>query len=118
MDKIKFVTIPILILIPLMYFGSRHNYSNGKSNYQKFYEDSIAGELTYIGIKNHGVEIRLKNSSDAHVFYPLSDEVLNDGQIFQNFAEKGDFVSKKSSTDTLLLIKNNRVYKFNSIIIE
>lgn len=81
-------------------------------NYKKFNEAKIQGKLTLVEIINHGCGFQVDGNTDIFVFYPYFNEQLNDNKDFIDIAKPGDGVIKQPYSDTLFLIKSNKIYKY------
>ena len=72
----------------------------------------IVGVIQRVQITLKQSGITLKGSNQEFVFSPITDKKLNGGNIFIDFAEKGDSVIKKANSDTLILIKSGKRYYY------
>ena len=84
-----------------------------KKNYEKFYSANIDSQIKSVKIANHGTMITLIDG-ESYIFYPYTDEDLNDRNKFNYTVKRGDQIIKPSNSDTLLLItsKGNLKYTF------
>jgi len=104
---IVFVVIGIVYLVFAQYFGNK----NALKRFDVFFNSNLRGEIQKIGIKHHGVSLKMNNDENEYVFYPITSE-LNDKKVFNYFANVGDSIIKPNNTDTLILNKQNKRYKF------
>jgi len=77
----------------------------------KFDNSKIDGVLKDVYIKHHGVGFKLTNVNEEFVFYPYTSE-LNDNKVFDQLAKGGDRIIKSQNSDTLILISNDKEYKY------
>ena len=84
----------------------------GQENYALFMSHDIVGVIQRVQITLKQSGITLKGSNQEFVFSPITDKKLNGGNIFIDFAEKGDSVIKKANSDTLILIKSGKRYYY------
>lgn len=104
---IVFVAIGIIYLVFAQYWGSR----SALKRFDVFFNSNLNGEIQKIGIKHHGVSLKMNNDENEYVFYPYTSD-LNDKNVFNYFANAGDSIIKPFNTDTLILIKQNKRYKY------
>jgi hypothetical protein len=102
-----FVVIGIFYLLFAQFVGNR----NAVKRFDEFFNSNLNGEIQKIGIKHHGVALKINNEENEYVFYPYTSD-LNDKNVFNYFANVGDTILKPSNTDTLILIKQNKRYKY------
>jgi hypothetical protein len=95
-----------------VYVGGRYSERVAQDNFRVFDQAPVRGVLAKVDIRNHGVGIVLKERPGWLVFYPRTDKRLNQGKHFHLWAEPGDFISKPAYSDTLRLMKGNRVYQY------
>lgn len=112
---IKKVYIPfiitLIIVILYYYFSGRNPQIEAKENFRHFNESNLKEKLTSIDYYARGVKITFKNNK--YVFYPITSP-LNDNNIFEGIAEKGDSIYKKPFQKILVLKKKNgKEYKFS-----
>ncbi|WP_430614139.1 hypothetical protein [Flavobacterium sp. JP2137] len=103
----------LIILVPICIWMQKKAIERGKEFFLKFYSAEINSPLEAVRIVNHGAGISLKDGQEF-VFYPYTNKVLNDNDIFDYTAEKGDIIIKPAYSDTLFLIKKDvkRAYLF------
>ena len=106
----------IIILFIVAYIGHIYSINVGNKTFSQFNSSEINGVITYIGIKYRGAAFRIEKNPIMQVFYPITDKRLNGGHIFDNFAEIGDTIIKHAYSDTLYLIKGNKMYKYEFAI--
>jgi hypothetical protein len=76
-----------------------------------FNSSHIHGKIEKVFIISKGTALKLVNDSVTYVFYPMTSP-LNDNQIFDGFATKGDSVIKSAHSDTLKLLKGDKAYLY------
>lgn len=105
-----FIGVGILILSFLAYqsFSVRQK---GKKEFEVFYTSDLNGEISSIATSVGAVYFKLNNASVKYVFFPRTSE-LNNNQIFEYVATKGDKVIKPAYSDTLKLVKGDKVYLY------
>jgi hypothetical protein len=104
---IVFVVIGIVYLVFAQFLGNR----NAVKRFDVFFNSNLKGEIQKIGIKHHGVSLKMNNDENEYVFYPYTSD-LNDKNVFNYFANACDSIVKPINTDTLILIKQNKRYKY------
>ena len=97
----------------IKFFAIPYTDKQWATNYKTFNEANIFGRLDKIGIKNHGTNLKLTNSTNEFVFYPYTYNKLNDSEIFEEFAEKGDSIIKPAFSEILVLFKNDKAYEYS-----
>jgi hypothetical protein len=110
-SKIVLVCIGVLLL-SLWYYWGKVMDKNISKEYDQFFNSNLNGIIEKVSIKYHGSSFSLKGNNKEYVFYPYTDERLNNGKVFENFANKGDSILKPSQSDTLILVKQTKVYKY------
>lgn len=80
--------------------------------FTRFDNANINGKLEYAKIGYHGSVFKIEGIEKEFVFYPYTNNELNDNKLFNNVAEKGDFIIKERHSDTLKLMKKNRAYLY------
>ncbi len=104
--------ILILILLILGYFGRRYSNEVGAKTYSQFNNSNIYGAISHLRIKYRGVAFMINGNQTEFIFYPITDKFLNAGHIFDHFAQIGDTILKAAYSDTLYLIKNKKIFKY------
>lgn len=100
------------IFLIYLFIGKNYMTRKAELNFGVFNTVEIKGLLVYVNIVNKGVGFNIKNDSHTFVFYPLTDQNLNDSHIFNYFAKPGDSIFKAAYSDTLYLFKNDKVYRY------
>lgn len=108
--KIAIILSPFVIL--LMWYSNKYSTSIGVKHFTYFDSSNIDGIISTVKIINQGAGFTLKNKIAPFVFYPVTDNLLNDGFIFHLFAEPGDSLVKRAYSDTLYLYKGFKVYRY------
>jgi hypothetical protein len=89
------------------YFGGKRT----KQEFLKFDNSEINGIIKEIYIKHHCTGFKVGENNEDFVFYPYTSD-LNDRKIFSHIAKPGDRLIKSQNSDTLILIANNKKYKY------
>jgi hypothetical protein len=101
-------SVVITLLKTSLYFQSEHDLKL----FQEFNRASLNGKLYSVSTEQKGTAIRVAGIPQKLIFYPRTDEKLNKGHFFNNFAEVGDSVKKARYNDTLFLIKGKAKYLY------
>ena len=99
--------IAIIYILTANYFGSRQI----KQDFLIFDKSEIDGLINDVYIKHHGVGFTIVGENEEFIFNPKTSE-LNDNKIFDHLAKSGDRVFKRQNSDTLILITNDKEYKY------
>lgn len=110
---IKIVLILFIILIPVGIWIQYQAINKGKKHFEVFNAADIDNYIESVRIAYKGTEIKLDDGREF-IFYPITDNNLNSGNIFNYTAEKGDKIVKKPYGNIVYLLKNNEklAYKF------
>lgn len=114
MSKRKMIMIAfilVLVVTGYVYFGGSYTRDRGKQFYSTFNSSDLRGEIEKIYIAYKGVALKLNDDSTTYIFYPVTSQ-LNDNNIFDNVAEKGDKIIKPAYSDTLKLVKRDKIYLY------
>jgi len=102
-----FLLITIAILL---YYGGIYTEKQYVKNFEKFNQNNLNDTIINSDIRAKGVGLILER--DTLIFYPKTSN-LNDNNIFNYTAKKGDIVIKKPFQDTLTLkTKDGSIYKY------
>lgn len=104
---IIFSVVAVIYFMTANYFGSKRTMQD----FLKFDNSQIKGVINDLYIKHHGVGFKITPNNEEFVFYPYTSE-LNDNNIFDHFAKSGDSIIKMQNSDTLILIANDKKYKY------
>lgn len=104
---IIFGVIAAIYIMTANYIGSKRT----KQEFLKFDNSKIDGVLKDVYVKHHGVGFIITNINEEFVFYPYTSD-LNDNKIFDHLAKGGDRIIKSQNSDTLILISNDKEYKY------
>lgn len=85
--------------------------NQGVKHFEAFNAAEIDNRIESVRIAYKGTGMKLDDGREF-VFFPLSDERLNESRIFNYSAEKGDRVEKKAFSDTLYLYQDGRRLKY------
>lgn len=79
----------------------------GKKHFDVFNLAEIDTTIETVETAFKGTKIRLSDGRQF-VFFPFTDEILNNSSIFNFTAQEGDRLKKRIGADTLYLIKADR----------
>lgn len=107
--KYIFTSLVILILL-LLFYGIPRTDNKIKATFLKFDSADLNGKLESIYIKYHRDCIKLTDSDEEYIFssYPLYEGTKS----FAVLAKRGDTITKRPKSDTLLLSKAGKGYFF------
>jgi hypothetical protein len=88
-------------------FGSKRDLKQ----FDVFYTAELKGSIEQVNIKNHGIAFKLTNDINEYEFHPYTSD-LNENQIFDHLATQGDSLIKASKSDTIILVKSQKKYKY------
>lgn len=97
----------IILLVPIGIWMQMQGKERGRRHFETFYSAEIDSQIESVRIAYKGTGMKLSDGREF-VFYPFTDQGFNEGNIFNNTAEKEDKVGKKAYSDTLYLIKNDK----------
>lgn len=100
-----------MIVISYVFFGSNFEQKRGELFFNQFQGANLNGEVESVGVAYHSVSLKLLNDTNTYMFNPITSE-LNNNKPFQNFARRGDWVTKQPYVDTLVLRKDGRSYRY------
>lgn len=107
----KSIFIISFIIIGIIYIIFVTIYDNYRLNkhYKKYYQSNIIGAIYSKKVyMRSGFRITLKS---GEVFYVFPE--MNNLNHFENNVQPGDSIFKKAFTDTLLVQKNNKTYRYS-----
>jgi hypothetical protein len=104
---IAFGIIAVIYILTANYFGGKRT----KQEFLKFDNSEINGVIKDIYIKHHAVGFKISGDNEEYIFNPYTSD-LNDKKIFDHLAKSGDRIIKNKNSDTLILISNDRKYKY------
>lgn len=112
MQRKLFITwILILTCVTIFYFIPTQN-KKVKAEFDLFYLSRLSGKIIKIKEYSRGSNFALNNSQVEYSFYPYIDKQFNNDEIFQYIAKPGDSIFKEANSDTLFLIKGNKIYSY------
>jgi hypothetical protein len=108
----KYFIIIIIAIIACIYILIGGKYTKNKDNehFTQFNSDNINGEIEYVDFAYHGIQVKIKGYKLPYVFYPRHD--LHENKRFDDIAAPGDVIIKPAYSDTLKLIKKDKVLLF------
>ena len=111
--KKMFTVIGLLILIGfLIFIGIRYQDKKVKREFDLFHSSTLSGKIIKIDKYSRGSNFILDDNPTEFAFYPYIDKSLNNGEIFQYVCQLGDSIYKPAYSDTLVLIKGDKVYSY------
>lgn len=110
--KLILVIFTTMMVLVYLLTGRHYLERNFENNFKAFNKNNLEGVLTHVDIRYKGVGFKVDNNIHTYIFYPITDEKLNDGRIFNYFAEPGDSIYKPAYSDTLFLFKNGKAYRY------
>lgn len=113
MKKSLHIWIAIFVIIAIIYIFAAQKIGGNRELqfFVRFDTTDIQGKIDYAKIGHYGSVFKIEGIEEEFIFYPFTSE-LNSGNIFYNIAEKGDVVVKQAHSDTLRLMKNDKVYLY------
>ena len=102
----------LILFIAVIIWNINKNNQLGKTFFRDFDTANMDGVILQIERGYNGTLFQLDNDSKKYVFYPYLDKKLNESNNFLYTAEKGDSIIKPAYSDTLKLIKGNKVLKY------
>lgn len=112
MWKILIAVGLLLLIVGGILAGFLYQNNKYKKEFDIFYSSYISGKIIKIDKYSRGSNFVLENNPRKFSFYPYVDEHLNNNEIFQYLATPGDSIYKPAYSDTLLLIRGNRIYSY------
>ena len=110
MKKYVFIIV-IVIIICYLVIGIRYSKNKWKEHYEQFESSNIKGEIVKIEPAYKGIQFKMDDDNIEYVFYPSND--FRENKNFEDIAKRGDSIIKPSNSDTLKLIKKDKVYMFS-----
>ncbi|KGO90963.1 hypothetical protein [Flavobacterium subsaxonicum] len=105
---VAIIIIPIVYIIITQYYSSK----SATAQYHKFNSSTVEGIIDSVYFKNKQIAFKLLNSDEEYVFFPYASEYTG-GKTFDILAKRGSKVYKASFSDTLVLVADHNIYKFN-----
>ena len=105
----KMFLIGFFLILGILFIVYLSIYQDQRANihFETFCSAEIDSQIESVRIAYKGTGMKLSDGREF-VFYPYTDQNLNEGNIFNYTAEKEDKVVKKAYSDTLYLIKNDK----------
>lgn len=112
MNKPIIISILIALLVLLFVFGIPNTDRKLKVEHEKLKHSELNGTIQYLKIKYHRDCIKLDNNNDEFVFssHPCNND--SGSMRFSKLVTTGDRVIKKTLSDTLILVHNDRNFCF------
>jgi len=110
--KVLAMILAVIGLFLYLILGGIYVKRQSKKDFKDFNKAEINGKIVSIGIAHHKAIFKVNNDEQSFIFSPYVDDKLNAGKIFDLFARIGDRVIKHAGSDTLYLIRSEKVYKY------
>ena len=110
-NQIFFIIIFLIIAVIYVFIAQKQGAIENQKAYNRFYKTNINGKIENMEIGKYAAHIKIEGINDEFLFYPLTSKI-NNFEIFDRFAKKGDILEKPSYADTLKLIKNGKAYLY------
>lgn len=107
MKKMVIIGLFLFLGVVLVIFISVDQGQKANKHFEAFYSADIDSQIESVRIASKGTGMKLSDGR-GFVFYPFTDQDLNEGSIFNYTTEKEDRVIKNAYSDTLYLIKNDK----------
>ena len=107
MKKMVLIGFFSIIGVLLIVYLSIDQDQRANTHFEAFYSAEIDSKIESVRIAYKGTGMKLSDGREF-IFYPFTDENLNEGNIFNYTAENGDRVLKEAYSDTLYLVKENK----------
>ena len=101
-NKSIFFIAVLMIIVPLAIWMQFKTNQRAKKNFALFNETEIDAVVASVEIAHHGTLMSLEDGREF-IFYPITNQELNQSKKFNYTAEKGDKVHKAAYADTLYL---------------
>jgi hypothetical protein len=95
----------------LYFYSTKYGAKRDLKQFDIFFASELRGSIERVRIKNHGVAFKLNNDINEYVFHPTTSS-LNENHIFDHLAAQGDSLIKASMSDTIILVKDQKKYKY------
>jgi len=105
----RYVIVLVVMIFSLAVVSQVISRSKGRKLYKQFYQSEIRGTLENTSGSTGTTYFLIGNIE--YGFYPKTN-TLNEFKIFSRNAKAGDSIIKPAYTDTLMLIKKNKVYLY------
>ena len=109
--KVLLLTFIVVSLYLVGHFGQVYTNNLAKTDFKNFNSSLIKGRLVEKGITHHTVSFMVDNDTKRYVFYPKINS-SNESADFEYFSELGDSIIKRAFSDTLFLLKGNKLYRY------
>ncbi len=110
-NKIIFYFVLGVLTLTYILIAQKYGSKRDLKQFDKFFTAELRGSIEWVKIKNHGVAFKLNNNINEYVFHP-STSSLNENHIFDHFAAPGDSLIKASKSNTMILVKDQKKYKY------
>ena len=104
-----FIFIAIFLFV---FFGIPYQDRKVSSEFHEFYSNKIEGIIIDVEKLSRSSAFKINNSALSFNWFPYTNKSLNENEIFSRFASVGDSVFKAAYSDTLILFKNGKEYKY------
>jgi len=110
-NKIIFYSVLGVFILAYIFIAQKYGAKRDLKQFDIFFAAELRGSIERVKIKNHGVAFTLNNDINEYVFHP-STSSLNENHIFDHLAAPGDSLIKASKSDTMILVKDQKKYKY------
>mgnify|MGYP001108002435 CR=1 FL=1 len=104
--------ILFVIIIPVGFWMQNQAKYKGKKHFEVFNAADIDNRIESVRIAFKGTGVILDDGREF-IFYPITDNKLNKGSIFNYIAESGDTIKKRAFSDTIYLYKGDNILAYN-----
>ena len=82
-----------------------------KKRFAAFNNAAVNAPIEGINTADHGFAVQLRVKGSSYVFYPITSTGERLASDFVEMARVGDYVKKKSKSDTLYLMQRGTLHK-------
>lgn len=108
---IRFFAVGMLVMVPFAIWQQHRSIRLGKEHFAAFNAAELNDTIARVRAAHRGCGLMVRHDPVEYVFYPSTD-VANKRRRFRLTAKPGDVVRKGAYSDTLMLIKKERIYQF------
>jgi hypothetical protein len=101
----------IILLFLANYFARTYTANLFNKDFKNFNSTGINGHLIEKSITHHTISFKVNNNAKEFVFFPKI-KGSKESSDFEYFAELGDSIIKPAFSDTLFLVKGQKLYRY------